>query len=474
MNRVAAILCALLLASAQPTQAGPRQREWVLVYYMSYDNNLERCGRPILDMLGRGVTSDDLAVVCFADFTDSAGMLRYELTQDGERETRLRGVEASADEATLERCLDWVSERYPARRYGLVFLNHGGRLAEMCLDDDPGRGSQRRWLQVPKVADVVTDWRARTAGEVELLFLQQCGKGALANYHALRDAARYVMASQTVVGAPNYYYTPALAALAAEPSADGLQLARWIMEHETPNMFTTYTALAADALQELPRRLDAALAPLLDAKAAPTASPPPCFEAGQERFRDGLAWLSARYEAAGLDDAPLDRFSRWVRRELIAAHRVSPRRPDAEAWCGFSIFVPGSPAQLAPYRGEYALYRESQLDELLAGEASSAGADDRRGAGRLGPVDEALLRQAVAAGCDATRLEDMREILAERHDVRQRLKRLARLEGLGPGELRRVASETNQRTKACLKGLLGARLFAALDPRAARHEGDGQ
>ena len=52
---------------------------------------------------------------------------------------------------------------------------------------------------------VLAEGRSQGA-EVELLFLQQCGKGTLENYYSFKDAAKVVMGSQTNVGAPNSYY----------------------------------------------------------------------------------------------------------------------------------------------------------------------------------------------------------------------------------------------------------------------------
>jgi hypothetical protein len=186
--------------------------DWVFFYYMAYDNNLEGCGRPILNMLKEGVTNDRVAVVTFADFTDKKGMKRYEATTAGEKETQLE-VESSAHESTLKEQLEWTRDNYKADKYVIVFLDHGGALSEMSYDTYPGKGATQNWLHAVKVADVITEWRKGLSGKLEFVFIQQCGKGTLENFHAFRDAAPYVMASQTVVGAPNYYYTDALKAV---------------------------------------------------------------------------------------------------------------------------------------------------------------------------------------------------------------------------------------------------------------------
>lgn len=236
--------------------------EWVFVYYMSYDNNLDRCGRPILDMLKNGITSERVAVVVVADFIDRDGMQRFELTKGNETQTVLT-TEASADATVLASQLAWVRENYVAKKYAVVFLNHGGALAEMCLDEFPGRRNGPRWLFLPAVAEVLTAWRSTLPGALELVFLQQCGKGTLENYFQMRTTAPFVMASQTVVGAPNYYYTDALRAICATPDLDGRQVAKLFQTHETATMFTTYTTIDTAQIAQLPEKLDAVLHPLL-------------------------------------------------------------------------------------------------------------------------------------------------------------------------------------------------------------------
>lgn len=357
--------------------------EWVFIYYMAYDNNLDRFGRPILDMLKEGVKNESVAVVTFADFRDKDGMKRYETTTKGETLTQLE-TEDSADEATLKAQLEWTRDNYKAKRYAVVFLDHGGRLSEMSQDLGPGP-SKREWLHSVKVANVLTDWRKSLAGKLELVFIQQCGKGTLENYHAFRLTAPYIMGSQTVVGAPNHYYTSMLEDVCKDTDIDGKQLAELVRKHETNNMFTTYTVVNDKALEALPEKLDAVLKPLLslkELKPAPILPEEPrhnetvpegaycrmCFQPGRdERMVDGAALLAALYEANELDKKPLDDFRKWMKEELITGHKFSPRHAKkAGDWCGFSIYMPGTTDALDRYRKDYPIYKDTTLDELLA------------------------------------------------------------------------------------------------------------
>jgi hypothetical protein len=356
-------------ANAQGTAPKP-ERDWTFVYYMSYDNNLEGCGRPILDMLGKGVTTPNLVVTCQADFTADDGQHRYTFTSEqGERVEPVAG-EGSAEEETLRDYLEWARVTYPAKRMALVFLDHGGRLGQMSNDDNPGREGGQNWLEVHETSRVVAAWREavkKDGNEVELMFLQQCGKGTLENYYGFRDAARVIMGSQTVVGAPNYYYTKALQWAAANPAGTGEELAARIREFEPPNMFTTYSAFVGEKLEDLPARLAPVLEPLLKKE---TIGVPrglrACFDSPpDEMMIDGLALLEGLYTANELDRAPLTAFSGWVREELMCGHRVSPARERvASSWCGFSIYVPRSKRAQKRY-DHYPIYADTELDALL-------------------------------------------------------------------------------------------------------------
>ncbi len=376
MRRLALALLAALLASpaALPARAdeAPRPYDWVFYYHMAYDNDLERCGPPILSMLQQGLTSDRVAVVVTADGRGAEGMRRLVLTRAGAREERL-DEEGSAEEEVLAAELAWVSANLPAEKYAVVFLDHGGALGQMSFDERPRPGRRKHWLYPPAVGRVLAEWRRAAPGEVELVFYQQCGKGSLENYYAFKDAARVVMGSQTTVGAPNGYYAPVLREVAERPELGGLELAALIARHEPASMFTNYAALDAAALAELPARLDAALAPLLAVSELRTglmrSEVPSCFgfppEQPLELFYDGLAVLERLYRVNDLDRAPLEAFAAWVGERLVRVHRVSPRHErEAAEWCGFSLFVPLSARALAPYQEDYSIYRDTRLAEL--------------------------------------------------------------------------------------------------------------
>jgi Clostripain family len=367
-------LVALLSVFAAPAQADPertaagdQEHGWVLVYVMSYDNNLERCGPIILQGLLEGTRGTDVVVTVLADFTDTDGLQRF-VFRDGEYEVEVLETDDCASEQVMVEYFDWVAEEFPAERYGMVFLNHGGNLDDMCLDEQPGGGSRKVWLSAAAMGPVMRDFRESAPGEVELLFLQQCGRGSLDNLYNFRGAARAVMASQTTVGAPNTYYTPSVQWLAGNQDIDGFALADRIMGDD--EHYTNYVCVDGEALEALPEHLDRMVDALLDSGATLTApSMTPCFGGqgrGAETSFDALGFFTGLAESASSSrvDRALEGFRTYYEEELIRSHRKQARQAGRiRDWTGIAVWVPVERRVRGRYDG-YPLYEDSRLDEL--------------------------------------------------------------------------------------------------------------
>jgi len=356
--------------------------EWVFVYYMSYDNDLSSYGEVILHDLRNGLSNSEVAVVVQADFIDSRGMKRIGLYYaDGKthrKETTLRS-EDSADEAELKKYLEWVSKKWVAKNYCIIFLDHGGSLNHMCLDRKPSANRKKnkqfgtgKWLRASEAAEIVASFNQKTDRKVRLLFLQQCGRATIQNLYNFADAAEYIMASPLIVGAPNTYYTKTIAAVSQDPNVTGEILAGTIMRED--EHYTLYTLISNEQLKRFPEKLAPVLKSFGRAPALRKESPglyrpkscSPLFEYESEKFYDLKSYFyalnSTNDNIAGKE---LDVFFEWCQGSLIVSKAVRESElPVEPSYCGLSIYVPSSPNADTSY-SFLPLYRQTDLDDMM-------------------------------------------------------------------------------------------------------------
>lgn len=105
---------------------------------------------------------------------------------------------------------------------------------------------------------------------------------------------------------------------------------------------------------------------------------------------------------------------------------------------------------------------------LLAADPVEDAAVHARWRGRLAREDEALVQQAVAAGCDATRAEQVREVLAAKRAARAETVAARSAGRISADELATRARATKRQADAALRALLTPEELAALDSEGAR------
>jgi len=349
--------------------------EWVFVYYMSYDNDLSSFGEVILSDLRNGLSSSKVAVVVQTDFIDSRGMKRIGLYYaDGKtrrKETVLKS-EDSADEAELRKYLEWVRKKWIAKNYCIVFLNHGGKLNQMCKDIKPFRNYNKnmqfgsgKWLRASEAGKVVASFNQKTNCKVRLLFLQQCGRATIQNLYNFADAAKYIMASPFVVGAPNTYYTKTIASVAQDPNITGKIIAETIMRED--EHYTLYALISNDQLKRLPEKL--ALVLKAFGRASELNRPESCsiiFEHENEKFYDLKSYFYALNSAnENIAEKELGGFFEWCEGSLIVSKVVrDPNSTVEPAYSGLSIYVPSSPNAGTSY-SFLPLYQQTELEHTM-------------------------------------------------------------------------------------------------------------
>lgn len=348
----------LLGFMAAASWADEREREWTFIYVMSYDNNLEGCADIINEGLKRGVVNGRVAVSVLEDRTDSKGLKRIVTDGKNSSETRLKSEDIT-DMKVLREHLDHATRHLPAKRYALIFLNHGGKLDSMCADEHLTVGGPRvnGWMSAKACGNTVRTWaKTLKKDQLKMVFLQQCGRGSVENLYNFRDASEVVLASQLVVGAPNTYYTAVMRKACVSPNMSGEKLAKLIMTED--RHYTNYVMVDGKAIGEFPGQVK----PLLDAlvkKGGPfklTRENRPCFDVGSERNYDLLNTLEAlSVQRLGKGNRLFTSFKRWVSKYLVLS--FSKRRKGLP-WTGLSAFVPRDARQYRKYSG-LPIYQES-------------------------------------------------------------------------------------------------------------------
>ena len=369
------VLLILPIAGSLLLSQKEKTYEWIFIYYMSYDNDLSSFGQGILRDLQKGLVNSKVAVLTQMDFIDGKGMKRIALYRSFGR-TKRKEIslknEDSADPNQLEKYFRWVRENWKANNYCIVFLNHGGRLNSMCLDEKPFLDQSKnkqlasgKWLSATEAGKILADFNRMVGYKVRLLFLQQCGRAAIQNLYSFTDTAEYIMASSVTVGAPNTYYTRAIKLVAEDPNITGTAIAKTIMQEDKD--YTLYTLIENSELKKLPEKIS----PVIDSFAKNTTlkSPQTCtpiFEFEDEKFYDLKLYFQALSSANNETAAKeLRDFFDWCDNHLIVSKAIkNPETSAASSYCGLSIYIPSDPNDIGRY-DFLPLYRQMNLIKVL-------------------------------------------------------------------------------------------------------------
>ncbi|NER48463.1 MAG: clostripain family protease, partial [Symploca sp. SIO1A3] len=242
-----------------------RHYDWILLYWMPYDNDLSGFGQPILHMLIKGVQSDNILVAVESDFSGTRNLSRRVITKGKVDIQQLKTVNSAREDAFAE-YLNWAQSQFVADNWAIIFLGHGGRLDQVSPDNHAGLGNQIQWMNIQKLRDVVAQFNQNINDRVELFFFQNCNKGTIEAHYTLHDVAEYTLSSQKLLGAPNHYYESLLQFLSYSPEVNGGELAEKIIQFERSDMYNSYTVTNNRIMPELPVKLNPLLEEIIAAK----------------------------------------------------------------------------------------------------------------------------------------------------------------------------------------------------------------
>lgn len=359
------------LAKALPSEHQGKQKlyDWIVLYWMPYDNNLSKFGLPIINMLSKGVKDDNILVLVQSDFYGDKQLSRRVIKKDSV-DVQLLNTGNSADEKVFAEYLDWAQSQFKGKKWAVVFLGHGGNLDEISPDDNPqpGLSKSTKWMSYKNLKNIIYKFNKRVSDNLELLFFQNCYKGTLETHYTFQDVSKYTLSSQLLLGAPNSYYESLLNFLGKHPQIDGGQLATKIMEFESDDMYNSYTVTNNSYIKQLPTVLN----PLIDAIIAskPNVVKLNKFQVRsymEEQFVDIIELFQKISSSSPQTQKLYQNFANFFQKKIIYRYKDGGTyygildRP--KNFCGINIWLPYDQKQLEKY-SYLQVYTDIKLLEL--------------------------------------------------------------------------------------------------------------
>jgi len=228
----------------------PTRKEWTVLYCLNGNNDLEpHLIRNLMDAEKVG-SSDQVNIVAQLSRPpqkvvhgekstkrtnldgDWTGMRRYYITKGGSRTgLKNKAIESSESSpnhgqaSTLADFLKWGIHNYPAERYMVVIGDHGKGFKGIGFDY-----LHKDVLDLGEMKEALAQVQKETGIKPDVLLLDACEMGAAEVAYQLKDQARFLVASEEIVGAVGLPHRDFLSQLRDNPDADGKQLARWLVD----------------------------------------------------------------------------------------------------------------------------------------------------------------------------------------------------------------------------------------------------
>ena len=219
---------------------------WSILIYMPYANDLSSCAEPIIASISTGMqqgtsVENKLGKVSVylqrkcrgqaamrRDFWDSSFCAKQSYCNHIS-DWAEPSSHNSSSVITFSNFLNWVGTTgLNSSNYLIIILGHGGSILEICPDEDFSS-----WLSLEDAAIALHSFNLLVKNNLRMLFLQNCCKSSLSAIHSLRSlSAVHVLASPTILAAPNEYYCSLIQSLFVNPNCTALELSARIVGYE--------------------------------------------------------------------------------------------------------------------------------------------------------------------------------------------------------------------------------------------------
>ncbi len=343
---------------------------WVVLYWMPYDNNLVNFGEPIIEMLSRGTQNSETVVVIQSDYYGEPKMRRRQLVNGSVNEIDISG-EDSSDISSFTAYLDWAYKSFDAQHWAVIVVGHGGKINEISLDEHKTTHQSLTWMKLDQFANAVRNFNRAVHERVELLFFQNCYKATLEVIYEAKNCARYTLASQLALGAPNYYYEGFLQYL-NNPSVRGFEAAKAIMNAERSDMYHTLTLINNQAVKQIRGKLSLLLKSLVNEPlVAVKLSDLPTYYYMGEQHCDLVILLNLLSKISTQSQEEFAKFAKFIHSSVIEFYQTGGKLNanrtlntiNLENLCGLGLYFPET-AQMIDRYHSLALYQDVDLISL--------------------------------------------------------------------------------------------------------------
>ena len=314
------------------------QTKWHFTYWMPYDNNLNAWVDSINSMISTPEFSRNITVSLQVDRLGRGGMQRYQIDSNGVQLVGTVESDNSHSGLELEKYLKWVSEHFDAENHAVIFLDHGGKLDEVGLDEFP----TRRFLRIDSIRMALEKFNTWNEKQLELLYFQVCAKGSIEPMYEVSEVSSYILTSQNKLGAPNFYYQSLFSSMASSLPKDGRELAKLIFEFEQNDMYSSITLLETRYFLDVKKAFENFIK-LVDSSADGLSwkSSYPLFILYDGVYYWDIIYFLKGFRTEGKELAELETLINAIH-HLINAHYINPVNLTMRDYCGLSLMALGS------------------------------------------------------------------------------------------------------------------------------------
>jgi hypothetical protein len=159
------LLLSVFLLGQLHTQAQQKVYDWLILYYMPYDNDLSRFKAPILNQFKNLNLQGNVCITFQTDQADNRGQTRYIINSTWD--SLQVNDERSASSAIFQDYINWSGQNFRAKHYAVVLLSHGGLINEYGIDEFP----MQKWLGIDSLAQALQSFnKAVGISKLDLLF----------------------------------------------------------------------------------------------------------------------------------------------------------------------------------------------------------------------------------------------------------------------------------------------------------------